>query len=471
MRSAPAAAAQAHASFSAETAARPWATATDTLPRTPTPTNVLAAVLAVELVTAAAVIVSSTGQPTPTTADLATAAYLAGLGITATIVAVRHATTRGRTTSPPGVDLSPVWTVPAALLLHPTLAAVLVMVLHLHHSRPSPRTSGSLRRRLTGVAAAVLACLAARAAYIAAGGHLTGTSAPTAWSPTTAVLLAVLCFAATNRGVLTATDTTAVVDGFALGAAGREEDLLVVATSSLGGLTAAALAIHPLLVLAGLPAACCLHRAVLVRYLEHTSRLDLKTGLLTAAAWHAQADQVLRRGGRGDAQRAVLVIDLDGFKAVNDTHGHVAGDAVLVAVAGALRAEVRHGDLVGRFGGDEFVVLLTGCDNHRSPDDTAGLLAVAQRIRNRVAALHVEAPTPRGAAAITGLSASIGAALSTDERPELQALFRLADTALYTAKRAGRDTVRVVSSAPALLHGPTACPEESRTAPERTSRS
>jgi diguanylate cyclase (GGDEF)-like protein len=166
----------------------------------------------------------------------------------------------------------------------------------------------------------------------------------------------------------------------------------------------------------------------------------------------------------------VLVIDLDTFKLVNDTHGHLAGDAVLRAVADALRAEVRDHDLAGRFGGDEYTVLLTRPDGHPGRHDTAGLLAVAERISRRVAALHVDAPTLRhGTVLITGLSVSIGGAPLPDHAPDLDTSFQLADAALYDAKRAGRGLIRIAAPMsrptgppPAQRHGQL--PPDQRTA-------
>ncbi len=471
MRSAFPAGGPAPAALGAATRPRRPATLSDIVPRTAAPTSLLVTVLAAELVTAAAIIASSAGRPAPTPADLGTAAYLAALGIVATTIALRQTAARGPTTSPPGVDLSAVWTFPAALLLHPALAVALVAVLHKRQSSHTHGTGGgSLHRQLLDMAAAVLGCLAARAAYTAAGGHLATAPVPGV-AATWPVVLAVLGYTSAHCGVLaaTATQDTGALDTSALGTAarrlagpaGRDENRLTVATSSLGGLTAAALTIHPLLVLAVLPAACCLHRAVLARHLEHAGQLDPKTGLLTAVAWHNQAQRAMLQLDAAHRPRAVLVIDLDYFKAVNDTHGHMAGDAVLVAVADALRAEIRDRDLVGRFGGDEFVVLLTGHDEHRDRHDTGGLLAVAERIRSRVAALQIEVPAPGGPATITGLSVSIGATPLPDGRPGLQTLFQLADTALYAAKHAGRDTVRV-SPAPDRHAGIRACPAETR---------
>ncbi|OLT08804.1 hypothetical protein BJF90_11630 [Pseudonocardia sp. CNS-004] len=142
----------------------------------------------------------------------------------------------------------------------------------------------------------------------------------------------------------------------------------------------------------------------------------------------------------------MLVLDLDRFKAVNDTHGHLAGDRVLAAVAGALRAEVRDRDLVGRFGGEEFVVLLAG------PVAAAvELEAVAERIRSRVAGLRVEIPTPDGPLSVAGLTVSIGVAVAPAEGADLRTLLQIADTALYAAKRAGRNIVRV-GTPPAAEH-------------------
>jgi diguanylate cyclase (GGDEF)-like protein len=182
-----------------------------------------------------------------------------------------------------------------------------------------------------------------------------------------------------------------------------------------------------------------LHRAVLVRHLEEAASIDGKTGLLNAVAWHEQAERLLQRSGRADGPRGVLVLDLDHFKAVNDSHGHLAGDQVLAAVAGALRAEVRDRDLVGRFGGEEFVVLLAG----PAAGAAGELEAVAERIRRRVADLRVEIPTPDGPLTVAGLTVSIGVAVAPAEGADLRTLLQIADTALYAAKRAGRNVVRM----------------------------
>jgi diguanylate cyclase (GGDEF)-like protein len=187
-----------------------------------------------------------------------------------------------------------------------------------------------------------------------------------------------------------------------------------------------------------------LHRAVLVRQLEEVASTDSKTGLLNAAAWHAQAAKELRRAQRGRGTAALLILDLDHFKSVNDDHGHLAGDRVLSAVAGALRGEVREHDLVGRFGGEEFVVLLP--DVGRESTGSAELHAIAERIRHRISTLSVAAVTPRGALTIAGLSASVGGATFPDHGVALEHVLQVADAALYEAKRDGRNAVRIAEA-------------------------
>jgi diguanylate cyclase (GGDEF)-like protein len=129
------------------------------------------------------------------------------------------------------------------------------------------------------------------------------------------------------------------------------------------------------------------------------------------------------------------MVDLDHFKRVNDTYGHLAGDEVLKAVAGTMRRSVRDYDTVGRFGGEEFVVLLPGLRNR-------DVLATAERIRRAISQLRV--PLPDSDIVLSTLSASIGVAVYPDAASGVDELVHAADAALYRAKRAGRN--RVVSS-------------------------
>jgi diguanylate cyclase (GGDEF)-like protein len=139
-------------------------------------------------------------------------------------------------------------------------------------------------------------------------------------------------------------------------------------------------------------------------------------------------DALARR--RGGAPFALLLIDLDRFKHINDTHGHDAGDALLVATAERLRAAVRLTDCVARLGGDEFAVLLT-------PANDAIVGDVAQRIVDSMRAPITFGPN------VMHVSASIGAALAWQDGTATEGLYKRADTALYRAKEAGRDTWRM----------------------------
>jgi diguanylate cyclase (GGDEF)-like protein len=173
---------------------------------------------------------------------------------------------------------------------------------------------------------------------------------------------------------------------------------------------------------------------------RQAARTDPKTGLANGAAWAEIAEKELARARRIGSGLAVLMVDLDNFKAVNDAHGHLAGDDVLRAVAATLAAEVRAYDAVGRFGGEEFVVLLSGVDS-------AAATRTADRLRTRIRAIDLTVPGAGGPSRIHGLTASVGCVASPTAAGSVDELVGAADGALYEAKRAGRD--RVVSAPPA----------------------
>ena len=140
-----------------------------------------------------------------------------------------------------------------------------------------------------------------------------------------------------------------------------------------------------------------------------------------------------RRGGhraRAQTPLAVAIADIDHFKAVNDTHGHLAGDIVLAAVSAAMRDLLRDCDLCGRFGGEEFALLL--------PSTTAAqALEITERIRQGISQLAI----PRDGTAAIRVTISIGVAVPSQARRTLDDLLAAADHALYQAKHSGRDRV------------------------------
>jgi diguanylate cyclase (GGDEF)-like protein len=209
---------------------------------------------------------------------------------------------------------------------------------------------------------------------------------------------------------------------------------LEIATLCLGALGALALSSSLPLIVVILPPLLVLHRAVLVRQLEELATTDQKTGLLNATAWHEAATKELSRAGRTRSGFGVLMLDLDHFKRINDEYGHLAGDDVLKAIARLLEEGIRDYDRAGRFGGEEFAVLI--------PDSlTRDVVATGERLRQHVTELEVKASTDNGVISITGLSVSIGVAVYPRSGTTLEQLMLAADTALYTAKANGRNQV------------------------------
>jgi diguanylate cyclase (GGDEF)-like protein len=155
------------------------------------------------------------------------------------------------------------------------------------------------------------------------------------------------------------------------------------------------------------------------------SIFDSLTGLPNRRGMESRFED-LRSGGRGVAMPlAVLLCDLDHFKSINDRHGHQRGDVVLVETGEAIRRSLRPTEEVFRVGGEEFLVLLPGCDMDRAAP-------VAERIRHAI-----EDARPGG----LPVTASVGVAVAVGRDLDFDELFSVADTALYDAKRAGRNRI------------------------------
>jgi diguanylate cyclase (GGDEF)-like protein len=168
----------------------------------------------------------------------------------------------------------------------------------------------------------------------------------------------------------------------------------------------------------------------LLRRIEYASTHDGLTGLKNRLEIERHLAAECLRSERYRNRLSVMMLDLDHFKQVNDTHGHQVGDVALRAVAEAIRKTMRRTDIAGRYGGEEFLILAT-----ETPSEGAAILA--QRFSAAIKGVQVRLP----AGGILTLSASIGVATRTPERNTLVALIDAADAALYRAKEEGRDRI------------------------------
>ncbi len=182
-------------------------------------------------------------------------------------------------------------------------------------------------------------------------------------------------------------------------------------------------------------AALAIANARMYAHLEEIASLDQLTGVLNRRAFMREAARSAERASRDGSPIAVIMLDLDRFKRVNDAYGHGAGDQVLKATMARALSELRGGDIACRFGGEEFVFLL-----HDVDAVSAG--AAAERIRSRISAT----PIPFKSESLT-VTASLGIASAVPSNDStLEMLIDAADAAMYKAKRAGRNRIRFANA-------------------------
>jgi diguanylate cyclase (GGDEF)-like protein len=342
----------------------------------------------------------------------------------------------------PQPDMTSVWTFAGAVVLPPGYAGVLAVAIATHMWLRQQRETGQyVFRRVYSAATVVLACLASSSILassersLGSGGYGIGSAA--------VVLVAFLVYTSINRLLISAAvllaggpRNRAVLIG------SWDANALEFATLCLGYMAAKVFVDEPWLIAIALLPMVLLQRGALVKELEQTASVDAKTHLLTAFAWRALAQRELSRTTRTSGTASLLVIDLDEFKLVNDMHGHLIGDAALLAVATRVSQEVRQADVVGRFGGEEFVVML--------PDrDVDAALLIAERIRSRIGSIllsDLQAQHTDGGPCGHAVSASIGVAVLPHHAQDLGGLLKAADAALYVAKRDGRNRVALADT-------------------------
>jgi diguanylate cyclase (GGDEF)-like protein len=206
----------------------------------------------------------------------------------------------------------------------------------------------------------------------------------------------------------------------------------------IGVVVAYGVATNLFVALLALPFVTPMQRSLRHAQLLKDSRTDAKTGLLNASTWEKEATVEVVRAVRTRTPLAVAILDIDRFKEVNDTHGHLAGDQVIKEIAQTLTNALREYDLAGRFGGEEFVLLLP---HTRSAD----ALLVAERVRAQISRLGVLPGSPSGEPIHVTVSVGV-AALDGGAKRELRELLAAADSALYRAKGSGRDQVQMIST-------------------------
>jgi diguanylate cyclase (GGDEF)-like protein len=185
--------------------------------------------------------------------------------------------------------------------------------------------------------------------------------------------------------------------------------------------------------------AIALDNALSLQRAEAVSVTDDLTGLYNSRYLNLVLRREAKRASRSGRPLSLLFLDLDGFKQVNDTYGHLAGSKALVEASAIIRGSARETDVAARFGGDEFSVVLpdTGCD---------GALSVAERIRERIGASAFLASDGLS----VHLTASIGVATLPDVAASAEELIRAADVAMYRVKDAGKDGICIAQEAPAF---------------------
>jgi diguanylate cyclase (GGDEF)-like protein len=340
-------------------------------------------------------------------------------------------------------DFSAIWVLPTAILLQPFYAAIVPIFFSITLNVFVHR--GVLYRAVFSAAAQSLGYAAASVVFrwfpaSIAGSHV-GTGPHALYWCLAVVAAEIVGSRGHNFLILAAikmSDPRARVWATELD---RDALQALFVEIDLGVLITLAVALSPTLVVIAFPTVLLVRRFLVYPIIRAQSRVDAKTGLLNVSTWETEAETELSRAVRTHSPLALALVDIDHFKQVNDTYGHLNGDAVLAELASILVTGARESDVCARYGGEEFGLIL-----HETTEP--GARTLAERIRAKVAA----ATFPGG----LKLTISIGVA-ATDEPALFTTLMERADQALYSAKQGGRNQVRVADmKAPAKQQQHTA---------------
>jgi diguanylate cyclase (GGDEF)-like protein len=330
-------------------------------------------------------------------------------------------------------DVYAIWDLPVALLLPPVyvlLVPIPRMILTQARIRKTP-----LHRRAYSAAALGLAYAAASVVFHHSV-SLLGTSTGTGVWTLLVVGCGVLRLALNDGLVLTAVKGSAPETRLRSEITGTEAIFGSTAELALGTLVTFVTAHVALAAVLALPLVISLQRSLRHSQLLAEASVDAKTGLLNDRTWRRRAAEEVERAVRDGVPMAVAILDIDHFKAVNDTYGHPAGDQVLEALAAVVTAQLRGNDLVGRTGGEEFAIILPGTTPQAA-------IKVAERLRKTITLTPFRFDGTSGEALIC-VSVSIGMVVTARPDRNLGRYYGSADRALYAAKQSGRDAVWVV---------------------------
>ncbi len=366
--------------------------------------------------------------------DLLKFILLLTCGLVSVAATPRIAYTQNRTNK----DFITTWVLPVAVLLPPVYAMLMPIPLFV---LTQYRHSGIVFKRVFTSAAIGTAYSAGALAFRAFPASFAGTSIGVDRHALTWVLAVVVCELAGGRGhqflILGAIKLSDPTVSLAKAEFNREAMLGAFAEFDMGVLITVVVAVNPLFSVLAVPTVLLARRFMMHGPLLEQSRIDTKTGLLNAATWELEASAEVEHAVRTRAPLAVALVDIDHFKVVNDTYGHLVGDRVLRAVVDALRSQLRGYDLAGRFGGEEFILLLPQA---REQDARA----VAERLRQFVAAMEIPIDDEPDCMTFVRLTISVGVAALDGQPRELTDLMAAADAALYYAKETGRNKTHVM---------------------------
>ena len=338
-------------------------------------------------------------------------------------------------------DFLTVWVLPIAILLPPVYAMVapipLIILTQLRVQR------GVIYRRVFTVAAIGLAYGTASVLFHAFPASFAGPTIGTGRHALTWAVAVVISEQVGRRGhqglIIGAMKLSNPSMRLAEQELNREALVADFAEFDLGVLITLVVAVNPVLAVLAVPTVLLARRFMMHSQLLALSRVDTKTGLLNAATWEQEAAAEIARAVRTGSPLALALVDIDHFKVVNDTYGHLVGDKALRAVTDALQGQLRSYDLAGRFGGEEFAILLP---QTREVD----ALNVAERLRAHVAAISVPVKERDESGPCVKLTISVGVAALDGASRELADLLAAADSALYHAKETGRNKTHVVTA-------------------------